>query len=167
MHAVQTSETLAQAQSHSQAGLNILVGMYGRWYTRRAEDPSKGLGVLPGEIQPQGGADLGQLPQPTAGLALLTMGTNPTPSPAVVTLLGDVKLWQTQPRAGYDVIANAIVNADTAQLQLGKLDGRVPRAVAWQRLALTKAQDIDMAQKFAAQALAELETALTAARTLT
>lgn len=166
MRAAGSSETAEQLRTHTQTALSVLVGMYGRWYSGRGQDPSGGLGVLPGEIQPQGGADGGGSPQPTAGLALLTMGTSAVPSPELFTILGDVKLWQSNPRAGYDSIANAVNTADTAQMQLGKLEGSVPRAVAWQRLVLTQASDPETAQNLSAQATAELESALAAAKTI-
>jgi hypothetical protein len=166
MRAAQTADSLDQIQTHSQTALNILVGMYGRWYSTRAPDPSNKLGVLPGEIQPQGGADLGGAPTPTVGLALLTMGTNPTPSSGLVTILGDVTLWRTKPRAGYDSIASAVTTADTSQMQLGPLEGSVPRAVAWQRLVLTQAENLDTARTFAMQSAVELDKALAATRNL-
>lgn len=164
MRAAQAGGEIATAQTHSQTSLNVLVGKYGRWYAPHVPDPSNKLGVLPGEIKPQGGADLGGSPTPTAGLALLTMGTSTTPSPQLVTILGDVKLWQTNPRAGYDAIADAVNTADTAQMQLGKLQGGVPRAVVWQRVLLTQAKTPEDVRAFAAQAVVELETALAAAR---
>lgn len=165
MRAAQTDTETAAAKTRTQSSLNILVGKYGRWYSAQAPDPSNKLGVLPGEIQPQGGgADGDRPPPPSAGLALLTMGTTATPSPELVIILGDVKLWQSNPRAGYDSIAKAVETADTAQMQLGKLDGAVPRAVAWQRLTLTQAQTAQDLHAFAAQAISELETALAAAR---
>jgi hypothetical protein len=167
MRAAQTADSLNQIQTHSQTALNILVGRYGRWYSQRAPDPSNKLGVLPGEIQPQGGADLGGAPTPTVGLALLTMGTNPKPSAELVTILGDVTMWRTQPRAGYDNIASAVTTADTPHMQLGPLEGSVPRAVAWQRLILTQTLNLDAARAFAAQSAAELDKALAAARKLT
>ncbi|MBI4672009.1 MAG: hypothetical protein HY741_10145 [Chloroflexi bacterium] len=166
MRVAQTSDSLQAAQTHSQASLNVLVGQYGRWYSTRKNDPSNGLGVLPGEIQPQGGADLDGPPQPTSGLALLTMGTSTTPSPELTTLLGDVKLWRSKPRAGYDTIANAVNSADTTQIQLGKLEGSVPRAVGWQRLALAESSSVNRTRAFVAQAIGELEIALESARAL-
>jgi hypothetical protein len=164
MRATQADGDIAEIQTHAQSSLNILVGRYGRWYNTNAPDPSNKLGVLPGETQPQGGADGDRPPPPTAGLALLTMGTSTTPSPELVAILGDVKLWQSNPRAGYDSITNAVNTADLAQLQLGKLQGSVPRAVAWQRLALTQATTLENANAYSAQTIAELETALAAAR---
>ena len=167
MRAAQNNSEIAYAQTRAQSSLNILVGRYGRWYSTQVSDPSNKLGVLPGETPPQGGgADGDRPPPPTAGLALLTMGTSTTPSPELVAILGDVKLWQSTPRAGYDASANAVNTADTAQLQLGNLQGSVPRAVAWQRLVLTQAVTSDDARAFSAQALAELETALSAARAI-
>lgn len=166
MRAAQQSDAPEQVRLHSQASLNVLVGQYGRWYSTPKNDPSNRLGVLPGETQPQGGADLGGMPQPTIGLALLTMGTSTTPSPELVTILGDVNLWRTKPRAGYDSIANAVDTANTAQMQLGELAGSVPRAVAWQRLVLTQSSSIEQTRGFTAQAISELERALAAARAL-
>ena len=164
MRAAQTNSDFEQIKIHAQSALNILVGRYGRWYNTRAPDPSNKLGVLPGEIQPQGGADLEGAALPTGGLALLTQGTRAAPSSQLVTILGDVKMWQAKPRAGYDTIANAVNTAEPAQMQLGKLDGAVPRAVAWQRVLLTQASGAENAKPFIAQTLTELENALAAAR---
>lgn len=164
MRAAQAGGEIETIQTHNESSLDVLAGRYGRWYDPHVPDPSNKLGVLPGEIKPQGGADLGGSPAPTAGLALLTMGTSTTPSPEHVTILGDVKLWQSNPRAGYDSIANAANTADTAQMQLGKLEGSVPRAVAWQRVLLTQAKTPEDVRAVAAQAVVELETALAAAR---
>ncbi len=168
MSAAQNSVTLDEARAHAEAVVNILVGKRGRWYGDQdgdgsVNDPLKGRGVLPGEIQTQG-ADVDNTTNFSAGLALMAVGTNPNPPPLTV-LLGDVKTWRGQPRAGYDQIANALANAN-ASPQLDALQGSVPRAVAFARLLLTNARTMEEARAFAAEAVKEMEEAVGAAREL-
>ncbi len=170
MRAAQTSTTLAESKTHAEAAVNILVGKYGRWYGDQngdgtVSDPSDKRGVLPGEKSPVSGADSDAPPQFPFGLVLLTAGAN-TNSPALVSLLGDVNLWRTQPRRGYDAIANALAQLNTSP-QLASLQGSVPRAVALARLVLADAQTTDKARAFAASASQELDAALASARTFT
>lgn len=166
MRAAQTVGTLPEIKNHTEAAVNILVGKYGRWYgdqdgDGKTTDPSDGRGVLPGEKSPaSGGADGDTPPQFPYGLALLSAGQTPN-IPPIAALLGDVTLWRTKPRGGYDSIANAIAGGSITRLQ-----GRVPRAVAFGRLLLTGAQTPDAAHALADSAASELDIALETARAM-
>lgn len=160
--------SLAGARMHAEATVNILVGKFGRWYGDQdgdgnKTDPSKGRGVLPGEIVTQG-ADLDNGVKFPAGLALLAAGTQRNP-PELARLLGDTDMWRAKPRAGYDAIEAAVQSGDKAP-QLEALVGAVPRAVALARLLLTKAKTVEDAHALATRAIAELEAAGKEARAL-
>lgn len=160
MRAAQGADTLEQAKGHAETAVNVLVGKFGRWYgdqdgDGKISDPSDGRGVLPGEKSPvSGGANGDAPPQFPFGLALLAAGRNPN-TPQTMALLGDVTLWRTKPRAGYDAIANAVARGDVAGLQ-----GAVPRAVAFGRLILTSAHTLDAAHTLAGEVVRELESAM-------
>lgn len=165
MRAAQNATDLAEAHLHAETAVNILVGKYGRWYgdqngDGKIADPSDKRGILPGEKSPLSGADSDAPVQFPFGLVLLAVGSNSN-APALRPLLGDVALWQTKPRAGYDTIANAL-----AQKQVDALQGNLPRAVAFARLILTSAQTADDARVFAANAVRELDAALLTAQTI-
>lgn len=173
MRAASADPTLSAARAHAEGAVNILVGAYGRWYGDQdgdhiIADPSNGQGVLPGEKIPSGGADLdtGDSGFPF-GLALRALGPAIQPPPGLANLLGDVTVWRTKPRSGYDQIATAIALAQLDPPRLGPLQGSVPRAVALGRLILTRAVTPAQAQSLAAQAAAELANAVANARTLT
>jgi hypothetical protein len=163
LRAAQAAETSEQAKGHAEAAVNILVGKFGRWYGDGdgdgvRNDPSDGRGVLPGEIVPQGGADVDNATGFPRGLALLAGGTDPD-APLLTALLGDARLWRTKPRAGYDAIEEAVKNAG-ASPALGGLKGNVPRAVAFGRLILTRAGTMDEVKAWAAEGAVELEAAV-------
>lgn len=90
----------------------------------------------------------------------MAMGTRTT-SPELEILLGDVTLWRTRARGGFDAIENALAQKNAAAVQ-----GAVPRAVAYARLILTDAQNIETARQFAAAGFAELERARQAAQNM-
>lgn len=164
MRAAENASALDETKSHAEAVVNILVGQYGRWYgdqngDNQVTDASDKRGVLPGEKIPVGGgADLDRPAQFPYGLAIMAMGTRTT-SPELEILLGDVTLWRTRARGGFDAIENAVAQQNAAAVQ-----GAVPRAVASARLILTDAQTIETAQPLAADGVAELERALQAAQ---
>lgn len=165
MRAAETAGTTAEARAHAEAAVNILVGKLGRWYGDQdgdgmRVDPSDGRGVLPGEIVPQGGADLDNAGKFPAGLALLAAGTDAS-APLLRVLLGDVDTWRTKPRAGYDAIENTVKNAGTSP-NLDGLKGAVPRAVAFGRLILTGGGTMEEARALAGSAASELEAGVKA-----
>jgi hypothetical protein len=169
MDAAKNAATLADAQSHAETTVNLLVGKYGRWYgdqngDRNRNDPSDGQGVLPGEIHTQG-ADLDNGTSLGTGLALQA-ARGKLNAPPLLALLGDVNQWSTQPARGYDSIAAAVKNANTSPA-LETLQGSVPRAVAFARLILTDAKTIADAQSLAAKASGELDAAVSGALLLT
>ncbi len=169
MRAAENATTLEQAKLHAEAVVNILVGEYGRWYgdqngDLQVTDPSDKRGVLPGEkIPASGGADIDKPAQFPFGLALLASGTQTDSSPLQV-LLGDAKLWRTKARDGYDAIENALARYKNDK-QL-KLQGAVPRAVAYARLILTDTTSVEEARAFAIHASNEIKLGTKAAITL-
>lgn len=171
MRGAQTSATLTAAKQHAEATVNILVGHLGRWYgdqdsDGQVNDPSDQRGVLPGEIMTQAAPDTRAAVLPI-GWALLVYDLAPDNQRAIrEVILGEVELWRNNPRAGYDELARAIAATDLARAQLPKLAGAVPRAVAWARLILTRAQSRADAQTYAAQGILATSAARAAARTL-
>lgn len=166
MAAAETAASLADVRGHAKVTVNLLVGKYGRWYddsdgNGSMYDPSAGQGVLPGEILTQG-ADLDTGTKFPSGLILDAAGTNPNLA-SLKLLLGDVDVWRTRPRAGYDTIEMALKNASTSP-NLDALHGAVPRAVAFARLILTDAKTPQDAHTLALKVSAELNDALRGAR---
>ncbi len=166
MRAAESATTFDDAKLHAEAAVNILVGKYGRWYgdqngDNQVTDPSDKRGVLPGEkLAVSGGADIDTNAQFPYGLALMAVGTQ-TNSPALQNILGDVVLWRTRARGGYDSIESAITQNNLAALQ-----GTVPRSVAYARLILTTARTLDEAHQLATFGVNELDSAMQVARTL-
>ena len=166
MRAAEAATTLDEAKVHAETVVNVLVGKYGRWYgdqngDNQVKDPSDKRGVLPGEKIPvSGGADIDTNAQFPYGLALMAIGTQSS-SPSLQNLLGDVALWRTRARGGYDSIASAIAQNDVATLQ-----GTVPRSVAYARFILTTAQTLEHAHQYATAGVQEMESAIQSARTL-
>jgi len=163
------SAVLAEARRHAEAALNVSVGIFGRWYgdgdrDGKAIDPSDGRGILPGERVPGPPPDVGT-PVFPYGLAFLALeqGTS-ADQQALVSLLGNVELWRSTPRGGYDEIESAVMAADAQKNIIGRLSGRVPRLVASARFILIKAQTLDEAKRFAALGSADSQAALEAAR---
>ena len=168
LRAAQASGTLAEARTHAEGALNASVGTAGRWYgdsdhDGQVEDPANGMGILPGELVPAPGGGPGT-PVPTLGLAFLALDNgNAADRAALGILLGDVELWRSTPRQGYDAIDAAAQSAN-AQKSIAALGGNVPRAVAAARYILVKAQTLDEAKSFAGLGSAQTGVALGALR---
>ncbi|MBI5878622.1 MAG: hypothetical protein HZB53_13315 [Chloroflexi bacterium] len=135
---------VAAVQSHAQNATNVLVGPYGRWY---AGDAGIEQGVLPGERVPGPAPDVGN-PQWPAGWALLVYGEGRPGDQAVVRdLIGDVGVWQSAPRRGYDAVAAAIAAGPVVESV--KLAGPVGRTLAYARLILATADSLERAHRWA------------------
>lgn len=169
LRAIQTSANVKEARAHAEAVVNMLVGVFGRWYgdgdrDGKVSDPSDQRGVLPGERVPGPAPDVGN-PVFPYGWALLAFDDGDDGDKGIVrALIGNVEEWQDSPRMAYNEIESAIASSDAQRNQVGKLNGSVPRIVAYARLMLTKAQTLDEAKAYASLAAQESSAALAAAR---
>ncbi len=171
MRAAQQATTIAEAKQHAEAVANILVGIFGRWYGDQdrdgtVRDPSDQRGVLPGERVPQPAPDVGT-PVFPYGWAMLAHDAGDDHAKQVVRdLLGDFDMWRSQPRAGYDQVQSAVSASDAQGSAIKKeLTGNAPRALAWARFILTRAQSLDDARSAATQGARETSAALQSALT--
>ncbi len=166
-----TASSLSAARARAEVVVNVLVGMFGRWYgdgdgDGRIDDPGDGLGVLPGERVPQPAPDTRAAVMPT-GWAIATYDDGGDQAKTVVRLLiGDVDLWKNSPRDGYNQVELALSAGTTSGSAIAKLPGSVPRALAWARFILTRTQSLDDARSAAAQGAKETNSALQSAHTI-
>jgi hypothetical protein len=168
MKSASQSVNLQEARQHAEAVVNILVGYWGCWYgdangDGRLDDPSDGYGVLPaGRIQeaaPDTPADRIQL-----GWALDVYDKGEKGNQKLIqAILGNVKLWQTDPSSAYAAIQSAVTSNSQDHVQIKKLQGNVDRAVAWARLILISAKTLDEAKDFARNGQTEINAAVLAA----
>lgn len=168
LRAAQASSSLAEARQHAEGSLNASVGAFGRWYgdadhDGQVEDPSNGSGILPGERVPGPPPDVGTPVFPFGAAFLALDNGNAADRAALEVLLGDVELWRSTPRKGYDAI-DAAVQSGNAQKGIAALGGSVPRAAAATRYILVKAQTLDEAKPYAALGAAQTGAALDALR---
>lgn len=156
MNAAASSASLEQARAHAEIAVNVLVGYWGVGYgdgdgDGKIDDASSRYGVLPaGRVQeaaPGTGAAYTQL-----GWAILvdeTLGSSA--SQPIQSLLGDTQAWKNDPVGSYNQIQAAIEATDPSHPEASKLGGQVPKAVAWGRLVLIKAQTLEDAKAYASR----------------
>lgn len=170
VRAAQTAASFSESRLHMEAALNMLVGLWGRWYgdsdgDGMTTDPLQGAGILPGERVPGPPPDVGR-PLSPVGLALIAYSnTNDSDKQVIAGLFDDIGLWQSTPRKGYDTIESAIKSANTPNSVL-KLSGPLPRIVAYLRLALTKANSATDAASYLQHVAADSSAAMSAASKL-